>query len=175
MKKKIIICLGLLALSLGAFLAFKIGKKYNHNKEVALQKQSLPIFQFYSQDLKVFSAKELKKNKAVCIFYYNADCEHCQHEASHISKTIAAFKYTQVLMVSTNTPKETAVFSKTYKLNDAGFIWLYDKGYSFYKWFGESVTPSVYIYNADHKLVKEYIGEVKIEAIIKYLVNGKKS
>jgi len=175
MKKKIIICLGLLALSLGAFLAFKIGKKYNHNKEVELQKKSLPIFQFYSQDLKVFYAKELEKNKAVCIFYYNAECEHCQYEATQLSKTISSFKNTQVIMVSTNKPKETALFVKTYGLSNAGFIWLYDKEYAFYKWFGKSVTPSVYIYNTGHKLVKEYTGEVKIEAVIKYLGNGKES
>ncbi|RZL34649.1 MAG: redoxin domain-containing protein [Pedobacter sp.] len=176
MNRKLIIIPTLIVLGAFAFfMAFKIGKKYNHNKEIALQKQNLPNFQLYSQDLKIFAAKDLEENKAVCIFYYNAECEHCQYEATQINKTLTAFRNTQVVMVSTNTPKETALFAKTYGLSSAGFIRLYDKDYAFYKWFGKSVTPSVYIYNANHKLLKEYTGEVKIEAVIKYLSDGKKS
>ncbi|MBC6111773.1 peroxiredoxin family protein [Pedobacter fastidiosus] len=173
MKNKLILVLGLIALGLGCLLAYKIAKKYPHNKEMALQKQTLPNFQLYSQNLKPFSAKQLKENEAICIFYYNAECEHCQYEATQINKQLTLFKNVQIVMISTNKPQETANFAKTYKLDKAGLIWLYDKDYAFYKWFGKSVTPSVYIYNAEHKLVKEYTGEVKIEAVIKYLDNGK--
>jgi len=174
MKKRITVVFGVIALGLGGILAYNIVKKYNQNKAVYLKRKSLPNFHFYSQNLKPFTVKALRKNQGVCIFYYNAGCEHCQYEAAQISKEINVFKNTQVVMVSINTPEETAEFARTYKLENAGFIWLYDKEYAFYKWFGKSVSPSVYIYNKAHKLVKEYIGEVKIEAIIKYLDNGKK-
>ncbi|WP_025141502.1 peroxiredoxin family protein [Pedobacter jeongneungensis] len=169
MKNKLIIAIGLLTFSIGIFLAYNIIKKYNSKKAIALQKQTLPNFLLYNQEEKPFSAKDLKEDKPICIFYYNAECEHCQYEAKQISKNINAFKNTLVIMVSTNTPKETTAFAKTYKLDAAGFIWLYDKDYSFYKWFGKAVTPSVYIYNAQHRLIKEYAGEVKIDALIKYL------
>lgn len=169
MKKKLIIVIGLLAFSIGIFLIYNIIKKYNHNKMVASQKKILPGFQLYTQEEKPFSTKELQEHKPICIFYYNAECEHCQYEATQISKNINAFKNTQVLMVSTNVPKETAVFAKTYHLDAAGFIWLYDKEYNFYKWFGRAITPSVYIYNAQRRLIKEYTGEVKVEAVTKYL------
>lgn len=173
MKKIIIVVIGLIALSFASLLTYKIVKKYSQNSAIAFHKQSLPNFKLYNQDLKPFYANALKKNHSVCIFYYNAECEHCQYEATQINKMINAFKNTQVLMVSTNAPKETAGFAKTYGLDKASFIWLYDKEYSFYKWFGKSVAPSVYIYNKKHKLVKEYTGEVKIEAVLKYLDNGK--
>jgi len=173
MKKRIIGVFGIVAVGFGSFLIYIIVKKYNQNKAIALQKKILPNFQFYNQDLELFSSKQLREDVGVCIFYYNAECEHCQYEAAQINKEVIAFKNTQIVMISTNTPKETADFARTYKLDNAGFIWLYDKEYAFYKWFGKSVTPSVYIYNNAHKLVKEYIGEVKIEAIIKYLDNGK--
>lgn len=174
MKKRIIVVFGIVALGFGSFLIYNIVKKYTQNKAVSLQKESLPNFKFYSQNLKPFTAKALREDQGVCIFYYNAECEHCQYEATQISKEINVFKKAQVVMISTNTPKETAEFARTYKLENAGFIWLYDKEYAFYKWFGKSVTPSVYIYSKAHKLVKEYIGEVKIEAIIKHLEDGKK-
>lgn len=173
MKKKILALFGLIFLTFGGYLGYKIVKKYNQNKAAVLFKQTLPNFQFYSQEMKPVFATQLIKNNPVFIFYYNAECDHCQYEAKQIYKKINLFKNTQVLMVSTNTPTETSAFAKTYKLYGAGFTWLYDKDYQFYKWFGKAVTPSVYIYNAEHKLVKEYVGEVKIEAVIKYLNIGK--
>jgi peroxiredoxin len=174
MKKKIIAVLMVLAAGFTMLIAFKIYKKYHQNKSAALQKHSLPNFQLYSQNLRHFNAAGLKSSLPVCIFYYNADCEHCQYEATQINKNIDAFRKTQVIMVSTNTPEETAAFSEKYNLNSYLFItWLYDKDYSFYKWFGNSPTPSVFIYNARHKLIKEYKGEVKIESVLKYLNDGK--
>ncbi len=170
MKKKIIVVLGILALCLTGLLTFKTVQKYKKKKAVAIRKQTLPAFQFYNQDLKQFNARQLKMDIPVCIFYYNAECDHCQYEATEIRKHIEAFKNIQVIMVSTNTPKETTQFVNEYQLKEYGFItWLYDKDYSFYKWFGQSVTPSVYIYNKQHKLMKEYTGEVKISAVLQYL------
>lgn len=170
MKKKIIVVLGILALCLAGILIFEILQKYKKKQTVALRKQTLPGFQFYSQDLQQFNAGQLKLGIPVCIFYYNAECNHCQYEATEIRKQINAFKNVQVVMVSTNLPKETTQFINQYQLKGYGFItWLYDKDYSFYKWFGQSLTPSVYIYNKQHKLVKEYIGEVKISAVLQNL------
>ena len=172
MKKRVILIIKVFILLLACFLLFKISQKQAHNKAIALQVQSLPAFRFYGQDLKPFSSKLLKENVPVCIFFYDADCEHCQYEATQISNNIALFKGTQICMVSTNTPAITKAFSSTYKLSQYPFItWLYDKDYSFYKWFGSSVTPSVFIYNPKHNLVKVYQGEVKTEAILKYLAN----
>lgn len=170
MKKKIIAVLGILALCIAGLLIFKTIQKYKKMQAIAIGKQTLPVFHFYSQDLNQFNARQLKTGVPVCIFYYNAGCDHCQYEATEIRKHIEAFKNIQVIMVSTNTPKETTQFVDHYQLKGYGFItWLYDKDYSFYKWFGQSVTPSVYIYNKQHKLVKEYTGEVKIAAVLQNL------
>lgn len=174
MKKKIVIILIIFVVGFASFLVTKIVLKNNQNSLIALQKQNLPDFAFYNQDLQVFSSGQLKPQVSVCIFYYNAECEHCQYEAAQISKNIDAFKNTQVIMISTNLPGETAVFQGKYNLKNTGFLWLYDKDYAFYKWFGQSIAPSVYIYNEDHKLVKEYRGEIKIEAVLKHLNHGEK-
>ncbi|MFW0716120.1 peroxiredoxin family protein [Pedobacter sp. N23S346] len=172
--KKIIIAIGILAFCLAGLLTYKIVQKFNRNKIIAKEKQALPVFQFYDQDLQKFSATQLQSNVPVCIFYYNAECEHCDYEAKEIRKHIRAFEKAQVVMVSTNIPKETAQFINAHQLKDYAFItWLYDKEYNFYKWFGKSVTPSVYIYNEQHELVKEYTGEVKISAVLKYLDHEK--
>jgi len=170
MKKKIIVVLGILAPCLAGLLTFKTVQKYKKKQATTIRKQTLPAFQFYNQNLQQFNASQLKVGIPICIFYYNAECDHCQYEATEIKKHIEAFKNIQVIMVSTNAPKETTQFVNQYQLKGYRFItWLYDKDYSFYKWFGQSVTPSVYIYNKQHKFVKEYTGEVKIAAVLKYL------
>lgn len=176
MKKRILAVFATAIVVMLCFFAYKANQKYKHDKAIALQKQNLPNFQFYNQNVEKFSAALLKPNIPVCIFYYNTDCEHCQYEATQISKYAPLFKNIQVLMVSVNTPAQVRAFAKTYQLSSYPYItWLYDKDYEFFKWFGHSPTPSVFIYNQKHMLVKEYRGEVKPGAIVKYLKDAKKS
>lgn len=176
MKKRILYVLSFIAIGLAVLLVFNIKQQYQRKAKVALQKQILPAFSLYNQKLQRFSLTQLTKNKSVCVFYYNAECEHCQYEAQQISKNIAAFKEVQIVMISTNDPQETLRFSTTYNLENYPFItWLYDKDDVFYKWFGQSVCPSVYLYNTSHQLQKEYIGEVKIGAVIKQIQHAQQS
>lgn len=72
-------------------------------------------------------------------------------------------------MVSFNTINEIKVFAKQYGLNYPNLTFLQDPKYEFKKWFGKTSVPAVFVYNAQHKLVKEYHGETKIEAIINSL------
>jgi len=164
-------------LTIVCFLVFKINQKYTKNKLAETLRKSMPAFVLYDQNLKPFSAtRQVKPGVSVCVFYYDADCDHCQYEATQIGNHIADFKNMQIFMVSTNPPAATKIFSSSYKLAQYPFItWLYDKDYNFYNWFGQAVTPSVYIYNKEHQLIKAYTGEVKIEALVKYLQNAKES
>lgn len=176
MKSKIILMTATLCCIIASILVYKIVGKNALNKQIKLNKQTLPEFIFYTQDLKSYNTSHINKNKALCIFYYNAECDHCQYEAKQLKKHINAFKDVQILMVSTNKPTETQLFAKSYGLNSSKFItWIYDKDFNFYKWFGNAVAPSVYIYNNKQHLVKEYNGEVKIEAILSQLNNDKKN
>jgi hypothetical protein len=43
---------------------------------------------------------------------------------------------------------------------------LLDHGNHFNKTFGKTVAPSVFIYGSDRKLIKQFLGETKPEAII---------
>lgn len=72
-------------------------------------------------------------------------------------------------MVSFNTIADIKKFALQYGLNYPNITFLQDPKLQFSTWFGKTSVPAVYIYNAQHKLVKEYHGETKIEAIIKYL------
>jgi peroxiredoxin len=175
MKKSLIKILAILTCLIAIILLYKTIIIIQKNNQIAIVKQSLPKFQFYTQDLKLFNYQKVLFNKPVCIFYYNAGCEYCQDEAKHLQQNIAHFNKIQILMISTNLPKETKRFEEEYRLNEyKNIIWVYDKDFSFYKWFGNTVTPSVFIYNDKHILLKEYRGEVKIQAILNNIYANKK-
>ena len=73
-------------------------------------------------------------------------------------------------MVSPNNIADIMSFAKENELQKyPQIIILQDKNYQFISYFGNAPFPSTYIYNQKHKLVKEYHGGVKIEAITKYL------
>lgn len=151
------------------YVVFKIVKTKKQNNAAAITKQTLPNFTFYNLDSVATTNNFIAKGKPVCIFYFNADCEHCQYEAKEINKNITLFNDIQIVMVSYNTQKEIKVFKQEYKLNYPNIAFLQDPNYQFKNWFGKTSVPAVFIYNAKHQLVKEYHGETKIEAIIKSL------
>lgn len=169
MKKKSLYFLGALILIAVAFMLVGIFQKSKILANIETTKQSLPNFTFYNLDSLATNSTFIKKGKSVCIFYFNADCEYCQNEARDISKNIALFKDTQIVMVSFNTIADIKKFALEYGLNYPNIVFLQDPKFQFSSWFGKTSVPSVFIYNAQHRLVKEYQGETKIEAIIKYL------
>lgn len=171
MKKRIIVlsCLVIVLISFTGFMVYKIVKTKKQHQLTAITKQTLPNFTFYTLDSIATTNNFIQKDKPVCIFYFNADCEHCQYEAKEINKNIMLFKSTQIVMVSFNTIKEIKQFKQEYNLNYPNITFLQDPKYEFKNWFGKTSVPAVFIYNAQHQLVKEYHGETKIEAIIKHL------
>ena len=48
---------------------------------------------------------------------------------------------------------------------------LKEADFTFFDYFGTFAIPCVYIYNRNGKLIKSFIGETKVETIIKYLYN----
>lgn len=169
-KRSLTILLILFFLGIAAYLTSKIWSINKQNKVVSAQKQSLPDFYFYSPYSTLKDKQIIDKGIPVCIIHFNTKCEHCQEEAKLINKCIKQFKNAQIILVSPNPPSEILTFSDRYGLNKhPQIIILWDKEKKFEEWFGHAPFPSTYIYNKTHKLLKEYHGEVKIEAIAKYL------
>lgn len=107
--------------------------------------------------------------KSCLIIYYNSECEHCQYEAELISKQIEQFKDYQILMISYEPIEKILAYRKKFKLNYSFIEFLQDSKYQFDNIFGNSPFPSSFIYNKNRKLVKQFKGEVKTEAMLKYL------
>jgi thiol-disulfide isomerase/thioredoxin len=172
MRRRAIVIIFCLACFVGiiCFLGYKIIRKQNQNEMIKITKEYLPAFEFYQLDSSKFSSTSINKNNPLIIIHFNTACEHCQAEAQLIHQNIKALKKSHIIMVAPNSPLEISSFIKQYGISQyPEIIVLWDKESRFVNWFGPSPFPSIYIYDRAQHLVKEYHGEVKIEAITKYL------
>ncbi len=172
MRKKwiIIVCILICFTTVVCCLAYEIVKRQSKNEKIKFSIVHLPNFEFYQLDSTKYSAWNINKEKSTVFIHFNTECEHCQAEAELIHVNINDFKDAQIIMVAPNPRKDILAFSKKYGINQHSQIKiLSDKDYSFTELFGPSPFPSMYIYDKNQHLVKEYHGVVKIEAITKYL------
>lgn len=128
----------------------------------------LPAMQVTGLDGRTFPVKSLKGKTVIVMF--QPDCDHCQREATQIQENIAAFKPYQLYFITTAASAEIKKFAAEYKLNTYrnvhfGTTTLGD----ILSTYGPIETPSLYIYNADGRLVKKFNGEANIHVVKKHL------
>jgi len=168
-KKLLLLCLSLVGLGL-LYLAGIIPRKLREQAQRQERTKSLPAFQFLKLDRTTFSSAQLSAAQASVIIYFNPDCEHCQYEARAIRDSLHRFAEVNVLLISDEPIARLQAFAKEYDLaNQPNIHILYDGERKFKVLFGTSLVPSIFIYNRQQQLVKQFKGETKIEAILKYL------
>ena len=152
------------------FVAFKINNLFMKRTVVAYSDQLIPDFNFYSLDTVSFSRENLRKGEDIIVIHFDPECNYCTEEADLIVKNREAFRSTEIVMVSENTPDKIRNFSKSFQLDKYESIHvLWDKDRQFSYLFGGSTIPTTFIYNRERKLLKTYHGLAKLEALTKWL------
>ncbi|MFA6947141.1 MAG: redoxin domain-containing protein [Pedobacter sp.] len=115
-------------------------------------------------------------NQPTVIIYFNPECDHCQYEATEIGRQPERFaKANMILITPYDSTKRIEAFADKYKLWQVdNLVVLLDRNFQFKKYFGTSVFPSVFIYGANKRLLKQFIGEVKMEAVLKIIDGNEK-
>lgn len=157
-----------LLLAAGSWLGTRTYQRYQAKKESEEQIQTLQHLGFESLSGGQVYLDEFDQEKPTVIIYFNPGCEHCQYEATEIVHRGEQFEKANTILVTPESSVEKLkAFAQTYHLNEVdNLAILIDKNRQFIRHFGTTVFPSVFIYDANQKLVKSYKGEVKIEAII---------
>jgi peroxiredoxin len=161
----------ILLLVSGTWLGTRTHQRYQSKKESARRIQTLQHVGFESLTGGKVYIDEFDQQKPTVIIYFNPGCEHCQYEATEISRHAEQFEKANTMLITPEPSVEKVkAFAQAYHLNEVdNLAILLDTNMQFVKHFGTSAFPSVYIYGSDKKLVKNYRGEVKIEAIIQSL------
>jgi peroxiredoxin len=168
MNKKIKTALLVALAGIIGTMGYLITTRVMDKKQVSEQIKKLPAFEFHSvADNTPVSNKDLKANTPVTFIFFSTQCDYCHYEVREIKKHIEKFRDYQIFMVCSDTQEQIADFVKVYDLDKYDQIKvLKDPESKFSNYFGASVVPSIYIYNRNSELVKNYRGEVKIEAIL---------
>ncbi len=164
--------LGILGILLGLFgwIFYQNQQKSIAKKQIGENIRQLPDFEFENVlENEKFTNESLSDNKTLLLIYFNSECEHCQYEVAEICKHAHQFTNKQVVLVSSQDMETIQNFAEEHQLSKYPFIRVAKtEAETFYKTFGTTAVPSVFIYNDTQELIKQFKGEVKIETLLKY-------
>jgi len=167
MKKLLRYIILLLIVTLSLFFIFQTRDRIQQKEATKEHIQQMPSLQLQNVAGGIVNIQEIAGQYPAVIIYFSSDCNHCQYEAAELKKNIQQFRNVQILMITRSSATETRQFAKDYGLDHTTNVhFLLDKTDAFYKTFGTHRFPSIFIYNREHQLIKKYIGETKIPAIV---------
>lgn len=170
MNKKILIA-ALLASVVGVimWLILQSYQTLQHKKEIQTKMQQLPTVSLRGLDSTEVTLTQ--KQQPTVLFYFDPHCEHCQHEAKELKKQAQDFKDVQLLWLSTERLWVLRAFEKEYALQKTipSLTIAQISPQAADKQFGFRTVPTILIYDTEGNLAKKYVGETKIEAIVKYI------
>lgn len=131
----------------------------------------VPPFAMTTPSGKVFANKDLKKNTPVMIFLFSVDCEHCQHQTQEITKNIARFKGSQIIMITPFGHDPMTAFYNGYGISHYPNVITMgtDSTRKLNMFYRQRFFPGIYIYSKNNKLVYHHEGTTKIDTLVHYL------
>lgn len=154
-------------------LVFIILKSYNEKTKLQIQIQTIPKIEFFSLNQQVIKIEDFSSEMPLILIYFHPECDHCHYEAQEIGQNATAFENCQMIMITSDDsiPRVEDFFNKHHLWELENIDVLLDKNNTFKKTFGKAIIPSVYIYDKERRLKKQFLGETKPEAIINVINN----
>ena len=129
------------------------------------QGNDLPRLPLTSLDGSRFMANSLEGKTVLVLF--QPECEDCQREAAQIQQNLPAFDEYSVYFISNADLQEQARFAEKYGLTGHKNVHFAQTSINdIINTLGPSPAPSVFIYSAEGRLVKEFKGETEIQQIL---------
>ena len=109
----------------------------------------IPPFKILQTNGHFFEASQLDKTKPVVLIYFAPDCSHCQVLMENLFKNFAAFKNTQLVLVTFKPMSELQLFERQYNTTSYPNIKAGTEGSTYYLryYYNISNTPFTAVYN----------------------------
>lgn len=143
--------------------------KLDEKNQRKANNQYLPNLDLALVDSTIISTKTIPNNFTILIFF-NSECEHCVYEASQIRNLLNDQPNINVIFFSTEELPSIKMFAEEQglvKYKNVYFAHISAAEVS--KTFGYLSIPHIFIYDSDQKFIKEFNGETKVEAILKFV------
>jgi thiol-disulfide isomerase/thioredoxin len=145
-------------------------KKIQNVKARDAKLNTLPNLKLFTLDSVLFDVTST--TKPIVLIHFNSDCEHCQYEVSSIQGLARRFEDVELIFFSTETITAIRQFALTFELikySNIHFTKVDVKNIIEAIGSNSLSAPHIFIYGPDKKLRKEFRGETKPEAILKYI------
>jgi hypothetical protein len=140
-----------------------------HKENLKEFTQSIPDIMYLDLDSANQSLKSNINNQPLVIIYFNSNCDICIEEAEEIYVQRNDLTGIQLLFISLQDLSTIRLFADSIGLTEMPNVFLgkIDDHVSDHLLSIRS-TPQVFIYNKEGNLTKQFIGQTKVEAIIKF-------
>lgn len=166
MAKRYILITALIIFSIIGLYSIKAVQEKNEVSKY--KKQYLSKLKINS--LQYSTTLEPLNKKGFVLVYFNSECGSCRYQVLSIWRNLDQFKAIQIFLISSEPTTVLLDFFKTIGVTEKiNFNFGKINPEDVFETFGSVSTPNIFIYSKDRKLIKEFKGETKIEAILKYL------
>ena len=149
---------------IGVVLALAACEKKKQPEQAMPPVNELPAMLLTQKDGSIVDAKNLE-GKIVLIFFH-PDCDHCQREAKEIEEHKDDFIGYKIYFISSDPMPQLVKFEEDYHLGNLPNVTFATTRVEFIMGnYGPIAAPSLFIYSAERRLVKKFIGETKIDQI----------
>jgi peroxiredoxin len=117
---------------------------------------TIPDFNFFKLDKTLFTNKNLEPGKMLFFFFFDADCEHCQHAMMNLNQHYQEYKKAAIYLISVDGQEKISQFINKYGPNLNGkknVTLLQDLKSEFIVKFKPRKYPSMFLYSAEKKLM----------------------
>lgn len=168
-KKFVIIILGIIIAFAIGWMVYSSITTIKNKEKLKEFTQSIPDIMYLDLDSANQSLKSNINNQPLVIIYFNSDCDICNEEAVEIFEHRNDLTGIHLLFISLEDLSSIRLFADSTGLSQMPNVVLgnIDDHVSDHLLSIRS-TPQVFIYNIEGELTKQFIGQTKVEAIIKY-------
>jgi thiol-disulfide isomerase/thioredoxin len=128
---------------------------------------SLPAYSLLDLNGKPFLTTSVpQKGKSLVVVYFSPTCSHCQEFTSSLTAQLKDFKNVQFLFVSAYPIPEITSFTNERGLQKmSNFKMAQDPEFNLGRFFELKEIPSVFVYDSNGKLKKNFDSKVKIDEL----------
>lgn len=130
---------------------------------------TLPIFSFSDIEGKEISDNGFRNDRQLIVFYYEPTCSHCQLQAEWVASKIDDFSGVDLLWVAWQPTVDISDFRSQFFPQEKNVYYAIDDKEVFDELFGFSQIPTIFLYDAQNKLIKKFKRETKSEKLLKTL------
>jgi hypothetical protein len=132
----------------------------------------VPAFTFFKLDNSLFTNINLETDKMLFFFFFDADCEHCQHAMMNLNQHYQEYKKAAIYLISLDNQEKINQFINKYGPNLNGkknVTLLQDVRNDFLVKFKPRRYPAMFLYSPEKKLVDYEDNEESMFRFIKQL------